>query len=89
MTVRTSYFGGLTGFEPADADDVFGVVRYPQEFVERLTDRNIPAVAPPVGLQNAYKTVETAAECDEYPNPPAIAFFRNSLLWGEYPIVSF
>ncbi|WP_170972371.1 DUF488 family protein, N3 subclade [Natronorubrum halophilum] len=74
MTVRTSYFGGLSSYDPADEDAVFGVVRYPQDFVERLTDRNIPAVAPPEELLNAYKAVETAAEEDGEANPAAIAW---------------
>ncbi|MCU4743389.1 DUF488 family protein [Natronoglomus mannanivorans] len=75
MTVRTCYFGGLnSSFEPADDADVFGVVRYPQDFVERLTDRNIPAVAPPEDLLNAYKAVEEAAESNGDPNPAAIAW---------------
>ena len=75
MTVRTTYFGGLNSrFEPADEDAVFGVVRYPQDFVERITDRNIPAVAPPEDLLNAYKTVEDAADENGDPNPAAIAW---------------
>ena len=74
MTVRTSYFGGLSSYEPADEDAVFGVVRYSQDFVERLTDRNIPAVGPPEDLLNAYKAVEKAAEDDGEPNPAAVAW---------------
>ncbi|WP_255193025.1 DUF488 family protein [Natronobeatus ordinarius] len=75
MTVRTAYFGGLNSrFEPAEADDVFGVVRYPKDFVERLTDRNIPAVAPPADLLEAFKTVENAADRNGDPNPSAIAW---------------
>ncbi|MFC6716255.1 DUF488 family protein [Natrialbaceae archaeon GCM10025810] len=75
MTVRTTYFGGLNAHvEPTEGDDVFGVVRYPREFVERLTDRNIPAVAPPDNLLNAYKSVEEAAERNGEPNPAAIAW---------------
>lgn len=75
MTVRTTYFGGLTSqFEPREGDDVFGVVRYPREFVERVTDRNIPAVAPPTDLLEAFKTVEKAAERNGDPNPAAIAW---------------
>ncbi|WP_276252990.1 DUF488 family protein [Halomontanus rarus] len=75
MTVRTCYFGGLnSSFEPVNDADVFGVVRYPQDFVERLTDRNIPAVAPPEDLLNAYNAVEEAAENNGDPNPTAIAW---------------
>ncbi|AEH38876.1 DUF488 family protein, N3 subclade [Halopiger xanaduensis] len=74
MTVHTTYFGGLSQFDPDTEDDVFGVVRYPKDFVERVTDRNIPAVAPPEDLLNAYKTVEDAAEENGESNPPAIAW---------------
>ncbi|RQG89349.1 DUF488 family protein, N3 subclade [Natrarchaeobius chitinivorans] len=75
MTVHTTYFGGLnSSFEPGEEDAVFGVVRFPQDFVDRLTDRNIPAVAPPADLLEAYKTVEEAAEENGEPNPAAIAW---------------
>ncbi|MEY7847906.1 DUF488 family protein [Natrarchaeobius sp. A-rgal3] len=75
MTVHTTYFGGLnSSYEPAEKDAVFGVVRFPQDFVARLTDRNIPAVAPPAELLEAYKTVEDAAEENGEPNPAAIAW---------------
>lgn len=74
MTVHTTYFGGLSQFDPADGDDVFGVVRYPKDFVTRVTDRNIPAVAPPDGLLSAYKAVEEAAEKSGEANPEAIAW---------------
>ncbi|MHC3439218.1 DUF488 family protein, N3 subclade [Natrialbaceae archaeon A-gly3] len=74
MTVHTTYFGGLSQFDPADGDDVFGVVRHPKEFVTRVTDRNIPAVAPPEDLLSAYKTVEEAAENSGETNPAAIAW---------------
>ncbi|ELY63948.1 DUF488 family protein, N3 subclade [Natrinema versiforme] len=75
MTVRTTYFGGLnSSFEPADGDAIFGVVRYPQDFVERITDRNILAVAPPEELLNAYKAVEEAADENGEANPAAIAW---------------
>ncbi|AXR78480.1 DUF488 family protein, N3 subclade [Natrarchaeobaculum sulfurireducens] len=74
MTVHTTYFGGVSQYEPSESADVFGVVRYPKEFVERVTDRNIPAVAPPEDLLTAYKTVEEAAEDNGEPNPAAIAW---------------
>ena len=74
MTIHTTYFGGLSQYGPAAEADVFGVVRYPKDFVERVTDRNISAVAPPDDLLNAYKTVEEAAEEIGEPNPPAIAW---------------
>ena len=74
MTIHTTYFGGLASHEPFGEAAVLGVVRYPQDFVERITDRNIPAVAPPEELLDAYKTVESAAEENGEPNPPAIAW---------------
>ncbi|OVE84331.1 DUF488 family protein, N3 subclade [Natronolimnobius baerhuensis] len=74
MTVHTTYFGGLSQYGPAADVDVFGVVRYPKDFVDRVTDRNIPAVAPPNDLLDAYKTVEEAAEKNDEPNPAAIAW---------------
>ncbi|QSX00885.1 DUF488 family protein [Haloterrigena alkaliphila] len=74
MTVHTTYFGGLSSYDPAEEASVFGVVRYPQDFVARITDRNIPAVAPPEDLLNAYKTVEEAAEDNGEFNPAAIAW---------------
>ncbi|WP_049928661.1 DUF488 family protein, N3 subclade [Halopiger goleimassiliensis] len=75
MTVYTSYFGGLTTeFEPSEEADIFGVVRYPQDFVDRVTDRNIPAVAPPENLLDAYKRVEGTAEDDGADYPSAVAW---------------
>jgi uncharacterized protein YeaO (DUF488 family) len=75
VTVRTTYFGGLnSSCEPADGDAVFGVVRYPRDFVDQIADRNIPAVAPPEDLLNAYKAVEDAAADNGEPNPAAIAW---------------
>lgn len=74
MTVHTTYFGRLPGHEPFGEAAVFGVVRYPKDFVERITDRNIPAVGPPEELLDAYKTVEEAAEGNGEPNPSAIAW---------------
>lgn len=74
MTVHTTYFGRLPGHEPFGDAAVYGVVRYPKDFVERITDRNIPAVAPPDDLLEAYKTVEEAAEKNGESNPAAIAW---------------
>lgn len=66
MSVRTTYFGGLgSAVEPDEDDDVLGVVRYPQDFVERVVDRNVYALAPPEDLLRAFKAVEGAAEDDE------------------------
>jgi uncharacterized protein YeaO (DUF488 family) len=76
MTVRTTYFGGLGSVvEPDDTDDVLGVVRYPQDFVERVVDRNVHALAPPEELLQAFKAVEGAAEDDDnVVNPSAVAW---------------
>ncbi|WP_435147630.1 DUF488 family protein, N3 subclade [Halobaculum sp. P14] len=75
MTVRTTYFGGLGSVvEPAEDELVLGVVRYPQEFVEDVVDRNVPALAPPPSLLDAYKTVESAAERDGADDPAATAW---------------
>ncbi|WP_435143680.1 DUF488 family protein, N3 subclade [Halobaculum sp. P14] len=74
-TVRTTYFGGFGSVVEPDHDAVVvGVVRYPQEFVEDVVDRNIPALAPPPTLLDAYKAVEQAAERDEARRPSAIAW---------------
>ena len=75
MTLRTSYFGGIGSVVEPDEDDVvLGVVRYPRDFVDRVVDRNVPALAPPEELLDAYKTVEDAAERDELRNPSAVAW---------------
>lgn len=75
MTVHTTYFGGLNAtVTPPDSALVLGVVRYPKDFVQRVTDRNVPAVAPPDNLLNAYKTVEEAADRDGVANPSAAAW---------------
>jgi len=75
VTVHTTYFGGLGSVaDPHDEDLVLGVVRYPQDFVGRVTDRNVPALAPPQDLLNAFKTVEEAAERDDLDNPRAVAW---------------
>ncbi|WP_247729482.1 DUF488 family protein [Halovivax limisalsi] len=74
MTVHTTYFGGVSQFEPADDAEVIGVVRYPKDFVERVTDRNVPALAPPANLLDAYKTVEASAEADGAAFPSDVAW---------------
>jgi uncharacterized protein YeaO (DUF488 family) len=75
VRLHTTYFGGVgTHYEPGDADLVLGVVRYPKDFVDRVTDRNIPAVAPPDDLLDAFKTVEEAADRDGVENPTAVAW---------------
>ncbi|UPV75875.1 DUF488 domain-containing protein [Halorussus limi] len=75
MTVHTTYFGGLNAtVSPADDALVLGVVRYPKEFVHRVTDRNVPAVAPPDDLLDAFKTVKEAADRDGVTNPSGAAW---------------
>jgi len=75
VTVHTTYFGGLGSVaDPHEKDLVLGVVRYPRDFVARVTDRNIPALAPPQDLLNAFKTVEEAADRDGLDNPRAVAW---------------
>lgn len=75
MTLHTTYFGGLNSLvHPDDGDLVLGVVRYPKDFVQRVTDRNVPAVAPPENLFNAFKTVEEAGDRDGVANPSAAAW---------------
>lgn len=75
MTLHTTYFGGLNSLvHPDDSALVLGVVRYPQDFVARVTDRNVPAVAPPDDLLDAFKTVEEAADRDGVANPSAAAW---------------
>ena len=76
MTVRTTYFSALSNgqADPADNDLVYAVVRYTQEWIDELVDRNIDTLAPPSELLDAYKTVEEAAEEDGHSNPSQIAW---------------
>lgn len=75
MTVHTTYFGAIGSFvEPVEQDLVLGVVRHPHDFVTRVVDRNIPALAPPADLLEAFKTVEEAAERDGLDNPSRAAW---------------
>ncbi|MFC3958904.1 DUF488 family protein [Halovivax cerinus] len=74
MSVRTTYFGGLSQFEPDDDAEVIGVVRRPKPFLDRLIDRNVPALGPPANLLHAYKTVEASAEDDGAPFPSHVAW---------------
>ena len=76
MTVRTTYFSALSNqqVEPAADDLVYAVVRYTQDWIDELVDRNIDALAPPSDLLDAYKTVEEAAEEDGHSNPSRIAW---------------
>lgn len=73
--IHTTYFGGVGSVaHPADEDRVFGVVRHPKDFVERVVDRNIPVLAPPEDLLSAFKTVESAADVDDVDKPAAVAW---------------
>jgi uncharacterized protein YeaO (DUF488 family) len=76
VTVHTTYFGGLGHLaHPDDGDRVIGVVRYPRPFVHRTVDRNVPGVAPPAPLLDAFKSVEEAAETDDaVANPARVAW---------------
>lgn len=75
MTLRTTYFGGIGPVaEPDDEDLVLGVVRYPQDFINRVVDRNVPALAPPERLLDTYKAVEEAADRDDVEHPSAAAW---------------
>jgi len=74
-SLRTTYFGGLGSLvEPTDDDLVLAVVRNPHEFVNDVTDRTVPAVAPPADLLDAFKRVEEAAEDDDLSNPSSVAW---------------
>lgn len=76
MTVRTTYFSALSNqqVEPAEDDLVYAVVRYTQDWIHELVDRNIDTLAPPADLLDAYKTVEEAAEQDGHSNSSQIAW---------------
>lgn len=76
MTVRTTYFSALShGKVTPDADaDVFGVVRNPFDWVDDVVDRNVPAVAPPDDLLDAFKKVEAAVRDAEDGNPREVAW---------------
>ncbi|MEA1930339.1 MAG: DUF488 domain-containing protein [Euryarchaeota archaeon] len=76
MTVRTTYFWALSNqeAEPAADDVVYSVVRYTQDWIDDLVERNIDALAPPSDLLDAYKRVEDAAEEDGHANPSRIAW---------------
>ncbi|MBP1985931.1 DUF488 family protein, N3 subclade [Halolamina salifodinae] len=63
--IRTTYVGGLASADVADEDLVLGVVRYEYDFVGRSVDRNVPALAPPEELLDAYNAIREAAAKDE------------------------
>lgn len=74
--IRTTYFSALANSEAGVASDdlVYGVVRWPQDWVEELIDRNFDTLAPPESLIEKMKKVEEAVERDGYSNPTAIAW---------------
>jgi len=74
--VRTTYFTALSqgSVSPAPEDDVFGVVRYPADWIDDIVDRNLQTLAPPEHLLDAYKKIEEAAEADGHDNPSRIAW---------------
>jgi uncharacterized protein YeaO (DUF488 family) len=76
MTVRTTYFSALShGLVEPDTDaKVFAVVREPAAWTEQLVDRNVPAVAPPEELLDAFKRVEEAAAENGEDDPSRVAW---------------
>jgi len=76
MTVRTTYFSALSTqqVDPAEDDLVYAVVRYAQDWIHELVDRNVDSLAPPSELLDAYKQVENAAEEDGHSKPSQIAW---------------
>lgn len=74
--VRTTYFTALSqgSASPAPDDDIFGVVRYPADWVEDIVDRNLQTLAPPEHLLDAYKKIEEAAEADGHDEPSRVAW---------------
>ncbi|MFB6202470.1 MAG: DUF488 domain-containing protein [Halorhabdus sp.] len=76
LPVRTTYFTALSQGQvtPAADDDVFGVVRYPADWIDEVVDRNIQTLAPPERLLDAYKKIEDAAEADGHEEPRRVAW---------------
>lgn len=76
MSVETTYFSAITHEKvdlPADAF-VVGVVRHPADWISKVVDRNVPALAPPDDLLGAYRKIEEAARDAEERNPQEIAW---------------
>jgi len=63
--VHTTYVGGLPSEDVRNDDLILGVVRYEYDFLQRAVDRNVPALAPPEDLLDAYNAVREAASKDE------------------------
>lgn len=63
--IRTTYVGRLASAGVGDDDLVLGVVRYEYDFLDRSVDRNVPALAPPEELLDAYNAIREAAAKDE------------------------
>ena len=76
MSVRTTYFAALSHghVDPASDASVFGVVRKSTDWIDEIVDRNVPAVAPPEELLDAYKKVERAAEENDERQPQRVAW---------------
>jgi len=76
MSVETTYFSALSHEQVTVSNDarVFGIVRRPADWITDVVDRNIPALAPPDELLEAYKSVEAAARDAEEANPQEIAW---------------
>lgn len=78
--LRTTYVSNIgSGVHPDEDDLVLGVIRYDYDFVERVVDRNCPALAPPEDLLQRYKHVEDTAESDGVPDPSRAAWDSLSL----------
>ena len=76
MSVETTYFSALTHEKVKVTQNarIFGIVRRPAEWIDDVVDRNVPALAPPEELLEAYKTVEAAARDAGEANPETIAW---------------
>lgn len=73
--LRTTYVSNInSGVNPDDDDLVLGVIRYKYDFVERVCDRNCPALAPPKNLLQQFKKVEESADADGVPDPARAAW---------------
>ena len=76
MSVDTTYFSALSHEKvkvTANAK-IFGIVRRPADWITDVVDRNIPALAPPDDLLEAYKSVEAAARDAGEVSPQEIAW---------------
>ncbi len=74
--LRGTYFARLTNgiATPPRSASVFAVVRDAPEWVEEITDRNLPDLAPPKRLETARNRVESTAEDDRVDDPALVAW---------------